>query len=669
MDEMSEGRVSTIPNVADKIESRSLFRRANDLLKASIKYQQDNKREELWKNLEKKLRGDYGTGTKRKVETIASYVYETINTVCPRQPYIRITAKTPKYITANGIEVDNVRNSRFREGAINQEFSELKVHRQIKKGCRDAYCPFGYGVWKMGWGANTIYDEQGQEQISEEGLWIKWHRSRDFLAGVFSTDQDDMAFCFWRIWMPLEKAKKEGEKRGWNMDVLENLSGDTIPKFIYSDQRKDYSADVKMIELYEMHDIEEDWIATFCKDGSDFLEMPHDNPYLFKGMHGAVYMPWPLNDEFYGRSQAELIQDQADDINESRDQVRKHVKSFPFLILDYSEDPTANDKAYKYAPYGCKLNVPSGKPGDLVIQKAPPLNKDVYLYGDQARQDSMWVLAKSDMSHGNADPDQKATQSSIIAGKENVMNLGMQDDIAEVYERLAAKAGDLLVQNISGDKWFRYQGEMPGDTSAPFESYGFMDIIGDFDHKVDIETFSTRNNEVKAQVITNIATQALDPSLGKVGEELQREFDFKQLFVKAAKLSGVDLNEHRRPQEENAKTNDPYEENKHALAGGLLEPPQPGEEWHLPIHIPVAMATKDEELSRHVLQHRGDQVNSPQGVQAATQAQAQGTQGGAPQTNPLPMQQGVPTPPGGASVGAGPTGTPPGVMQQMNPRV
>ncbi|MBU1082629.1 MAG: hypothetical protein KKB59_19240 [Spirochaetes bacterium] len=667
MAEMTGDKAQTMPNVADKVESRSLIKRANELLKASIKYQKDNNRETLWKELEEKLRGQYyPKGSKRrKVETIASYVYETINTVAPRQPYIKITAKTPKYVTDNGLEVDNVRNARYREGAINQEFSELKVHRQVKKGCRDAYCPFGYGVWKLGWGASTIYDSRGQEQIDEEGLWVKWHPSQDFLAGIFSTDQDDMPYCFWRVFMPYDKAMKEGEKRGWNMDVLRNMPGDTVPKFLYSGQRKDYNAEVKMLEIFEMHDIEEDWIATFTKDGSDFLELPKENPALFKGMHGAVYMPWPLNSEFYGRSQAELIKDHADDINESREQVRNHVKSFPFLLIDDSDNPTENDAIYKYAPYGCKVNMKSGKSKDLQVHKAPALTRDTYMWGDQARQDAQWVLAKSDMSHGHADPDQKATQSSIIAGKENAMTLGMQDDIADVYERLAAKAGDLLVQNVKGEKWFRYQGEMPGDMTAPFESYGFMDIIGDFDHKVDIDTFNSGNNGVKAQVLTNIATQALSPDLGEVSEDLKREYDMKQMFVKAAKWQGVDLEEFRRPQEENAKANDPYEENEHALSGGLLSDPIPGEEVeHLPVHIPVAMATKDEELARHILKHRAQEANSPEGIQKAMQAQAQS---GAPQTNPLPLQQGAPQPSGGALVGVKPGGVTQGVARQMNP--
>lgn len=665
MDEMTGHQIG----VAKKTESHAMIKRANELLKASIKYQEDNNRLKTWKRLEQKLRGKYypNDPERRRVETIASYVYETINAVAPRQPYIRISARTPEYVTANGIKVDNVRNARFREGAINQEFSNIKIHKQIKKGLRDAFCPYGYGVWKIGWGANTVYDEQGQEQVEEEGFWVKRHCARDCIPQVFSTDPDDMPGIFWRIWMPLNKAKAEAEKRGWNMDVLENITGDTIPKFLYSDQRKDYSAEIKMVELFEWHNIEEDYIATFIKDGSDFLEMPKDNPYLFKGMHGAIYIPWSLNDEFYGRSQAELIEGQADDINESREQVRSHVKAFPFLLIDYSPDASKNDMAYKYAPYGCKVNMPSGKPGDLVVHGAPALNRDVYMWGDQARSDSQWVLAKSDMSHGQADPRQKATQSSIIAGKENVMNLGMQDDIAEIYEILAAKAGDLLVQNITGERWFRYQGEIQGDQTAPFESYGFMDIIGDFDHKVDIESLSPVNNEVKAQTMINIVTQALDPKMGQLGAGLQRQYKMEEVIKKALKLQDVDLEEFRRPPEENPKKNSPYDENMHALSGGLIDDPQPGEEWHIPIHKAVAMATKDEEISRHTLKHEAMAANSPQGVQQAMMAQQQGMpQGGMPQGRPLPTMQGAPQPSGGATAAAQ---IPPGVQQQMNPMV
>lgn len=667
MDEMTEGRASTIPNVANKRESRTMIKKANELLKAAIKYQEDDNRKELWKRLEQKLRGKYypGDSKKRKVETIASYVYETINTVAPRQPYIRMTAKTPQFVTATGEVVDNVRNARYREGAINQEFAEIKIHRQVKKACRDAYCPYGYGVVKIGWGINTVYDERGQEQIDDEGLWAKWHPAQDFIAGVFSTDQDDMPVCFWRIWMPYDKALQEGEKRGWNMDVIRNMSGDSIPKFLYSDKKKDYGSEIKMIELFEMHNIEDNYLSTFCKDGSDFLEMPKDNPYAFKGMHGCTYTPWPLNNDFYGRSQAEQIEDQADDINESREQIRNHIKSFPFLLIDYSDDPAANDALYKYAPYGCKVNIKGAKPGDWAVHAAPALNRDVYMWGDQAREDSQWVLAKSEMSHGSADPKQKATQSSIIAGKENVMNLGMQDEIADLYERLAMKAGDLLVQNSEGEKWFKYQGEVQGDMTAPFESYTFQDLIGDFDHKVDIETMSPVNNEVKAQTMINLVTQSLDPKLGDVAQDLNREYKMTDIFKKAYKLLGIDLEEFRRPQEEGPQANDPYKENEHAINGGLLDDPLPGEEWHLPIHQTVAMATKDEELSRHVLKHQAKAVNSPQGVQQAMQAQQMSQ--GSVQPQPLPMQQGAPRPQGGMPVSAGPAGAPPGVQQQINP--
>lgn len=658
--------VNTKPAKSADSESRSMLKFAQDQLQAAKKYQDDNKRQELWKRLEKKMRGQYFPDqNKRKVETIASYVYETINTVAPRKPYIRVSAKSPKYITENGIEVDNVRNARFREGAINQVLGEIKVHRQVKKGMRDAFCPYGYGVYKIGYQAQTMFDERGLEHVAQEGLWVKWHPSQDFFAGVFSTDQDDMPCCFWRIWMPKKKALQTGEQRGWNMDVINKLHGVSVPKFLYSDQRKDYSADVEMLELYEMHNIEEDWLATFCKDGEDFLEMPKDNPYLFKGMHGCIYAPWPLNSEFYPRSQADLIEGQADDINESREFVRSHIKAFPFLVVDYSDDPTKNDFDWAHAPYGAKINMKNGKPGDIQVFPAPPLNRDVYMWGDQARSDSQWVLAKSDMSHGSAgDSSESATKTSVVAGKENVNIAGMQDEVADVYERLADKCGDLLVQYTTEPKWFRYQGEVQGDQKAPFEEYTFMDIIGDFDHKVDVETLSQSNNEVRSQTIMNLVAQSLDPKMGQVGVELNHDYKMTDALKKAYKMLNVDLEEYRRPPESNPTANDPYQENQAAMDGCLLDKPLPGEEWHIPVHLAVAMATKNEEISRHIIRHRETVANTPEGTQMYQQTQQQ--MGGMVQPKPQPTMGGQPQPPGGAVL---PAATPPGVGAQINPMV
>lgn len=248
----------------------------------------------------------------------------------------------------------------------------------------------------------------------------------------------------------------------------------------------------------------------------------------------------------------------------------------------------------------------------------------------------------------------------------------MREDIAEVYERLADKCGDLLVQYTTSEKWFRYQGQIQGDMTAPFEKYTFMDIIGDFDHKVDIESFDSGGNSVKAQTIMNIVQQALDPNMMEVGAELKKDYRMVEMVKKAAKFSGVDLDEFKKPKEEQAQENDPYQENRAALGytdevGNVFEPvllsdPLPGEEWHLQVHIPVAMATKNEEIARHVLKHKAIMANTPQGVQQA-QMQAQQQPQGMTQPKPLPI---MPNSPKGQPV---PAQVPPGVQQQMNPMV
>lgn len=642
-----------------KNESRSMLKLCQTLLKASEKYQSADDRLDKWERLGKKLRGDYGQKEGEPiVESIAGDTYNTIRMIGVRRPRIRVTPKSKTFIAGGFGPVDNVRNAKYREAAINQEFERITIQKQVKKAVLDGICPFGYGLVKIGWGIETTFDPTGVEKISSEGLWARRHRPTDFFPGVLGDDDESMPYVIWRLWVPKKKAKKN---ELWNQDIIGKMTQSSVPKTIHSDEDRSYGAELDLLELFEFHHIEEGWIAVMTRHGDDFVRLPHDNPYMFKGMHGAIYRPgWDLNDDFYGRSQAELTERQAGLINETRRKALDHIRAFPALVKDNRPDADQLNEQWKFTPYGGKLNNPGGKVGDIEIVSVPAVSRDFYAIGDQARQDAMWVLGKSDMSHGQAG-DMKATQAAIINGRENA-NLGdMSDGVAETYRVLADKCGDLLVQYMSGEQILACSGELP-DGIEPFATYSVRDIVGNFDHSVDVESNSAGNNEMKAQAIINGIQQIVNPAMGELSIEIQRRYDIVEMYKKAQKLLGIDLEEFKKDEEQQPTQNDPYTENQHALSGGLLDDPQPGEEWHIPIHEAVAHATRSEEIARHVLKHRGVAANTEQGVQQdqmEQQAQAMQPPPGPQAASPMPgMARGVPQV---AQV------NPQGLRQQVNP--
>ena len=636
-----------------KAPSLSMLKHCDMMLRAAEKYQKADDRLEKWKRLSKKFRGDYGKENQEtKVETIAATTFATLKRLSTR-PSIRLTPKGAQYVTEQFGVVDNVRNSKYREVAINQLFEEIRVHRQVKRSVRDVLVPYDLGVLKMGWGLKTTTDAKGIENISEEGLWIKRWKPSDFLPGPTSTEEEDMPYCLWRFFISKKKAKK---MEGWNQDVIGKMTQTVVPKALHSEDDRTFGDEMELLEMFELHHIEENWISIIGRNASDLVLKPYDNPYAFKGMHGALFIPYSMDDDIYGRSQGELIESQANLKNESRRKILTHTRAFPAIVKDNRPESEANDAKWKYTPYGGKLSNPGGKPGDLEIMTVPPASSDFYNVGNIAHEDMMFVLGQTDMNYGQA-AKMKATQAAIVANNEDAGFAEISEGIAETYRTLAIKAGDMLVQFMSGEQIVGLSGELPKGIN-PFEGYSVKDIIGNFDHSVDIESMNSGNNQVKSQTIMNGLIQMLDPKLGEISQKVQREYDMVEMFKKAQKLNGLDLEEFKKPDEEGAKANDPFDENRQALAGKLLADPLPGEEWHLSAHVPVAMTTKDEELSRHIIKHRELQMNSPQGIQQA-QMQPQGPQGG--QQMPAPTMGG---PQGGPPVQQA---IPQGVAQQINP--
>lgn len=581
-----------------------LYKKILNQLNVCEKYQKKDDRLDRYDRLYGKLKGEYYQGVSSqdriKVELIAAHTYQQIPNLNFRNPYISVSAKTPKYISDSGESVDNLKNAEFMEAALNQEFDEISIKKEVSAMIQDAVCPYDFGVLKIGYSYATQIDNRGYKDITRDRVWVKRVCPRDVLIDPMSTPLK-INKVFHRMWVPLQWVK---DNQDFNKSVRQEVNAAGMPQNMkdlgLTQDKVDYNPD--LVELFEVHDYENNQIAVFTKGCDDFLINPYDDPYQFRGPHFIFFIPYPLNDDFYGRNMSSLIEPQVDETNKFRTRMIRILKKFPYLIM-CTPDAWTKQQRKAWADSEDGEIAEATNPSEIMVHSVPSLSRDFYNMSEIMERDLEKVGMTSSMRRGEV-TNVKPTTAQIITGHENIRDMYLRGMVADVYEEVASKIGDLMIQYYDTPRWLKLKGDsklIEGNPTAPFALYSNQDIMGNYDFKADVNSMVPVNNEVKAQVLLNTTTALLGLGQGNpFAEALLKKYDFEKVTAEIYKMQGVDLLKYERP--EIAEAGDAEAENQHALKGGLLKDPIDSEDHreHAMIHKAAADATGNPEIIRHL---------------------------------------------------------------------
>lgn len=585
-----------------EIKTQGLLEKVQERLKACQAYAKSDERESRQERLYRKLKGLYHKGSEPKnavkVEGIAAYTYQTRPTFHFRRPSISVSAKTPKFVTSIGEEeksLNNTRNAMIMELALNQEYKEIEIEDEVNAMIQDAICPYDFAGLKVGYSYMTQFSQvEEAEKVVEDRIWGMRVCPEDIFIDWQSTGKKSLRYYFHRIWKPVQWAKdhKDFSKKG-----REQVTAASIPDFLKNRYgQTENQSGFDMAALYEYHDLEENQIGLFCFGASDWLLDPYNFPYKFRGGQFVFFVPYPLNNDFYGRCGAHMIEPQVDETNTFRNRVSSVIKKFP-MVNFYQKGAWSIEQQRKWKDAEDAENIEVTDLNGIRTQLIPPVSADAWRYQEVIERDQEKVSGSSAMRRGQVTAV-KPTTAQIIEGHGNLRDADIREEVAKIYRRTAQKHADLMIQYYTRPKWVRITGGMtvPKDVQlemtdqGPFLLYTNQDIAGNYDFDIDVQSLVPINKEVQAKVLmeTLAGVSKMPPY---VQEQFFSTYNVPEIISEVVKMQGVDLNKYKN-EEEPAGQTDPTLEDEHVLKGGILEHPAEGEpdEQHASVHAATVRA-------------------------------------------------------------------------------
>jgi len=608
-----------------EINTKGLLEKTQERLRAAKKYSDADGRKESRERLYEKLKGHYyspeviSDGRDRiKVETIAGLTYQMRPVYHFRRPHLSIEAKTPDFITqfkGQKKTINNVTNAQMMEIAINQEFHEIQVEEEVNAAIQDWLCPYPFGALKVGYGDRSLFSSWDIDKVNTEGIWILRACPSDILVDHQARGRRSIGHYFNRIYKPLQWVK---DNKNFTK-ARQNVAPSRMPDYLRDRDQDGGPRSYDMAVIYEFHDLETGQMAVLDETSNDWLIPPYKFPYEYRGSQFVFLNPMPLNDDFYGRCYTSLAEPQVDEANKYRTRLLRIFKRWP-VVNFYNTGAWTDEQQQKWQDSDDAENIEVVNKDNIETRAMPALPADLWRTIELMERDTEKVLGTSAMRRGEV-KNVKPTTAQIIEGHGNIRDADVREEVAKVYQSLASKGGDLMIQFYDKPRWVRLTGGAiapPSITQESREDFNFAlysneDIIGNYDFKADVSSMSPVNNEMKSRVLmeTLKGLPSLPPD---VVENFRRKYDISELLYDIVKMQGVDLKKYERNQEEENE-NDPWNENEIVMGGGTLRDPGPNEKhkFHSEVHGKIAQLLSVNpqdprfiEIARHDQMHKAE---------------------------------------------------------------
>lgn len=508
-------------------------------IEAAIKYQKSDDRWEHWHeyldyiNCRWDSIHDDDDGEPCNVNSIFSNLQVEIPTLYFQHPHVNVFAKRPSFkrekfkpgmATPVMYQVDNIQGAKLLEVRLNNVFDDINIEPIIERGVVDALAPYGYAVWKVGYGFNTEFEPDLNQEVTKTTYWVRRVDPRNVLIDPLASSFNDREFTVERI---ARKKKHLLRNQLYLKEEIEKLKPGT-PE-IYKkrlDGIEGYKP--KLIEFFEYHDHVNKTIHWVVINKGKAVEIRQ--PLKVKNwMEGSDFVFLDLNvatdDNVYPLSDIEPVIDQAKARNRIRTAQTKHIENWGISVFVESDFWISEEEEEVFRRSGNGVNMykvrnNALRENGMEIVPAPAIPRDLYTMDEVYKRDNDETLGITDAQKGQTTGDTKA-EVLTVNNAANIRISRRRRKVKLAIIEIAKKLAALIRANDDSKTVLNVSGKMDDDDFIEFLKKEFKDFNpevpflevdkqswqGDYNFNFELEEMLERPKAVQIQQLLNTVNQ------------------------------------------------------------------------------------------------------------------------------------------------------------------
>lgn len=540
-----------------------------------------------------------------EVNSIFSNLQAEIPDLYFQQPDVSCISKKPtfKRKLSNGVEVnvDNLQATKLLGIRVNQVLKDCVLEPTIERVIADCKAPYGHGWFKTGYGFETEFDNDLNQEVTKTTYWVRRCDPRTMLVDHLAPSINN------RAWTAQEIAREKDELLANSLYVKEKveLMQEGVPDFLKA--RMDKLAEgiketVKLVKYLELHDHRAHCIRWICIDGTpmEIREPVKITDWVEGSDFTFLELNVPTDDSIYPLSDVEPVLPQAIARNKIRDAQTKHIENWGITVFteanfwkDDATEETWRVLGNKVAM--CKVADGALSQKKIQIVQPPAIPTDWYNMDQMYKRDNDEILAITAAKQGQTTGDTKA-EVLTVEQKANVrtsrqrrkIKLALISVVKKVASKVRAHDTGKIVVDLTGyeedDDFKAFLKEQFGyEGNAPFLEVDKSAWQGESNWDYELEEQLDRPKSVQVQQYIN--TFAELGQLPFFQAALEDEADAKFILGHILDLQGLRLDSLKKPA---LKAKMPAEfENELADKGVEIPPPHPKDQddYHIFTHL------------------------------------------------------------------------------------
>ena len=458
----------------------------------------EKKFDERAKRFREMFKGDHFPKAPEGDYIVINYCYAILKAILPQiyfqDPYL--------YLEAGDGETQD-ENVMAAEAVLNEFWYEIRVKKQIKKAILDALI-YGLGLVKIGYKTDTV---KGIESGGDNSEMIKneypFYRRISPLHVVFDTDVssvDDISWIAANYYLP-EPLVKDRYKNTDSINA-EYYSTDSI----FVEQKKygqDIKNDIKRVSIWEIQDLNTNYIYTITKGSDDFLkEIP--NPYKLDGLNYKFLYLNEVPDEIYPLSDLEQIKDIVLELDKTETQLLNHrAKGQRKIVSEVGIWATPEDKdAFFNNEDMQNSEVMAGQLDKIRVFDCSTIDASLYNIQSELKDNLYKISATGENQLAAESTTQKtATEAAIIDSNSKIRSSERVDCVRDFITDTGHVLLKVLQQFMSKkvpvkykDLWYEFTKE---------------NLKGKFKIKVRVEDLMQPNQEKEQNKISKVVAETI----------------------------------------------------------------------------------------------------------------------------------------------------------------
>ena len=518
-----------------------LCKRLRQELSRSIRWRNNERRDDLWKRMVDLYRGKHYKSLSREDRMIINMAFATKNVIAPS-----ISVNNPKFVV-QARKPDGSAQAVITEEVLNYLWRTYKYQDEFRLAVDD-FLVMGHGWLKVGYKATkppkiTEPDKSESETADfgvddrdetvegnvESEMRMLEDDDRPFLERISPFDiyvdpdarhPKEMKWIAQRIRRPVADVRVDSR---YDAKVRKNVNGSHISRWAEDgrdgrDQVDDAdTSPYSYVDVWEYYDLRKNEVSTFVKEQDEgFLCPPKPIPFAF-GHPFVMLRNYEVPDHFYPMGELESIEELQYELNNTRSQMMNHRKRFARKWL-YDKEAFDADGIKALESDEDNTMVPIDTNGQVDIQKAvapmpsvgtPP---DFYNQSELIQQDKDRISGTSDYMRGaTANIRRTATEAAMI---QDAMNSRAADKLSRIESTLAqlgSRVIQLMQQYMTGERVVRVVGSQAMPLWVNFDSDY---IAGEFDYEVEAGSTQPQNESFRRQSALQMV-DAMAPFVGQ----------------------------------------------------------------------------------------------------------------------------------------------------------